>query len=86
MLHHEFKANPQSFLLLFASLLVSLGLYLYFIHDPHVERFVVLFLCGIYFLWSLYHHYHRGDLSASIILEYLLMALLAVVFLMSTTI
>lgn len=82
----EFKAHPLSFILLFAGLILSLLFYVYFAHDPHFERFVVLGLSGIYFLWSLVHHHQKGDLSTSIVIEYLLIALLAVVFLLSTTV
>lgn len=80
----EIKKSPLSFTLLFVGLLVSLVLYFYFSFDTQLQRRVIYFTGGYYFLWSLFHHYQKGDLQTSVILEYLLIALFAVLLLTGT--
>lgn len=82
----EIKKSPLSFLILFIGLIISLVLYFYFGHDQHDQRRVIYTAGGFYFLWSLYHHYRKGDLQPSLILEYLLIALFAVLLLTGTLI
>jgi hypothetical protein len=80
----EIKKSPLSFILLFVGLLVSLILYFYFSYDTSLQRRIIYFTGGYYFLWSLFHHYQKGDLQTSVILEYLLIALFAVLLLTGT--
>ncbi len=77
----EIKQKPVEYITL-ASIFL-LGLLLYFFADisPHAQRLVVYFMAACYFFWSIIHHYRRGDLSVSIVVEYLVMALLGIVLL-----
>jgi len=80
----EIRDKPIEYLILLIMLIVSGILFLSFGYDGHNQRRVIYAACAAYFFWSLYHHYRRGDLHASIIIEYLLMALLAIVVLSGT--
>jgi len=60
------------------------SLFLYFNYNPHYQRNVIYGTSGMYFFWSLYHHYQKGDLHTSIIIEYLVIILLGVIVLSST--
>ncbi|MFZ2153449.1 MAG: hypothetical protein WAV41_05385 [Microgenomates group bacterium] len=67
-------------------LLFSFGfcLYLYFSYNGHLQRNVIYVTGGLYFLWSLWHHYRLGDLHLSIIIEYLAIISLGLLVLSST--
>ena len=77
----EIKQKPFEYLAL--ALVFLVGLLIYFFTDisSHSQRLVVYFMAAIYFLWSIFHHFRRGDLSISIVIEYLVMALLGIVLL-----
>lgn len=78
---NEIKQKPVEYIAL--ALVFLVGLLIYFFADisSHSQRFVVYFLAASYFFWSIIHHYRRGDLSPSIVVEYLVMALLGIVLL-----
>ena len=80
----EFKKHPFSFSLLFVALMVAVILYLYFGFDTHLQRRVIYSTGAFYFLWSLIHHYQKGDLSLSLVLEYLMVALFAAIVMAGT--
>jgi hypothetical protein len=77
----EIKQKPFEYLTL--ALLFLVGLIIYFFADisSHTQRLVVYFMAACYFFWSIIHHFKRGDLSVSIVVEYLVMALLGIVLL-----
>lgn len=77
----EVKQKPLEYLSL--ALIFLVGLIIYFFADisSHTQRLVVYFMAACYFFWSIIHHYRRGDLSVSIVVEYLVMALLGIIFL-----
>ena len=73
----------ETFILLF---IFTLGAVLFFLfsYNPHLQRNIIYFTGGSYFLWSLYHHYRIGDLHVSIIIEYLVFILLGLIVLSAT--
>jgi hypothetical protein len=81
----EIHKKPLEYILLLSIFIVAAILFFIFSFDPHAQRRIIYGLAAAYFAWSMYHHYKRGDLQTSIILEYLLFALFAVI-LISTTI
>ena len=84
MVWHEIKKHPLNFTILFAGLLVLLTLFLFFYYDSHLQRVIVYSGGVFYFLWSLYHHYQKGDLQLSLVIEYLFVALFAALLLTGT--
>jgi len=80
----EIKKHPKNFLILFLLFVgVSISLFV-FRFSPHNQRRIVYLTAGLYLAWSLFHHYKRGDLSLSIFIEYLLLALLALLVVAAT--
>lgn len=81
---HEVKKKPLEYLIL--ALIFSISLLVYFFAglEAHGRRLVVYFLAISYLIWSLHHHYRRGDLTLSVIVEYLVIALFGI-FLLSAT-
>lgn len=77
----EIKQKPFEYLSL--AIVFLIGLIIYFLADisSHTQRLVVYFLAASYFFWSIHHHYKRGDLSVSIVVEYLVMALFGIALL-----
>jgi hypothetical protein len=75
----EVKRHPLEYLVLLLILLFSAIVFVFFSYDHYLQRRVVYMASTAYFTWSLYHHYRRGDLHTSIIIEYLLFILLAIV-------
>ena len=84
MLFKELSQKPGEYI--FLLLILLLGAILFFVYgfDPHSQRRIIYFTSAAYLLWSLFHHYRRGDLELSIVLEYLLFALFAIVIITST--
>lgn len=79
MLPTEIKKKPLEYVFLLLILIVFVAAYLYFSYSPYAQRRVVYLSAGAYFYWSIIHHYNRGDLTLSIVLEYLIVALFAVI-------
>lgn len=81
---HEINKHPQNYIV-GVILLLSISFLLFFYRfDPHVQRQVIYLASGLYLGWSLWHHYRRGDITASIMMEYLLLALLALIVVSTT--
>lgn len=76
--------EPWAYIILAIFLVFCLILFFLSGNDPHSHRRLVYIATAGYFGWSLLHHYRRGDLSLSIIIEYLLMGLLAILVISST--
>lgn len=81
---NQIKKHPLEYSALLLILLLSSFAFVFFSYDDHLQRRVVYLTASSYFLWSLYHHYRRGDLAISIIVEYLVFALLGVLLLTTT--
>jgi len=83
---NEIKKHPLNYLILGIILIIAAFAFFYFRQnfDTHDQRRVVYVTAALYLFWSLYHHYRRGDLQLSIILEYLLLAVFAVIIALTT--
>ena len=77
----EVRQKPLEYLILGIIFLLGIILYFFVPLDDHGRRTIVYCMAGSYFLWSLIHHYFRGDLTFSIIVEYLVMALFGIALL-----
>ena len=76
----EVKQKPLEYLALGVIFLVGLICY-FLVSDSHTRRIIVYLMAANYLFWSLIHHYRRGDLSLSIIVEYLVVALFGIALL-----
>lgn len=67
----------------YSLLAVLAGLYLTFVYryqsTPRYLLFATIVFAFLYFIWGLLHHFHDRSGSGKIVLEYLLVAALAVV-------
>ena len=83
---NEIKKYPLNYLILGIIFIIAIILFFFFHQnfDTHNQRRVVYVTAALYLFWSLYHHYRRGDLQLSIILEYALLALFAVIIALTT--
>ncbi len=73
----EIEQKPLEYLALAFILVSGLVLFFIFSFDKHMQRRVVYATTALYFSWSIYHHYKRGDLQMSIVIEYILIGILA---------
>lgn len=82
----EIKKHPINYLILGVIFTVAIILFFYYrlIFDIRDIRILIFGTAILYFIWSLFHHHNRGDLHLSIILEYFLIALFAVIVAMTT--
>jgi len=71
---------------LFFILFLAVFFFFFFRYQPQFQRWVIYFSSAGYFFWSLLYHYRQGDLELSVIIEYLLFALFAVVLISFTLI
>lgn len=83
-LFKEIYQKPIEYGVLFIVFFVASVLFFIFRYESHFQRNVVYATSGLYFLWSLYHHYQRGDLHLSIVIEYLVFILLALIIATTT--
>jgi hypothetical protein len=77
----EIKQKPIEYIVLLLIFIIGFSLYIY-INNSQFKIWIISGVVLFYFIWSLYHHYKRGDLHTSIIIEYLLFILLGVVLLL----
>lgn len=77
----EIKKQPIDYILLLIVSVLSIVLFFVFGNNGHsqFQRTVLYTFTAFYFIWSLVHHSRRHDLQLSIIIEYLLLALLALI-------
>lgn len=78
------QKNPLQYLVLAVIFGFAALSFFIFSYDPRLQRRLVYATAAVYFAWSLYHHYKRGDLDVSIVIEYLLFGLFAIVIISST--
>lgn len=83
-LFKEIRQKPVEYIVLGLIFLATLVMFIFFRSDSHDQRRVVYAASAAYFLWSLYHHYRRGDLETGIVIEYLVFILLALVVVTTT--
>ena len=88
IIFREIKKHPLNYLILGIIFILATVLFFYFRQsfDAHDQRRVVYVTAALYLFWSLFHHYRRGDLQVSIIIEYALLALFAVIVAVTTLI
>ena len=86
MLPKQIRKNPIEYLVLLLILIIGATAFVFFSHNPYWQRRIIYAISSSYFAWSLYHHHRRGDLDLSIIVEYLLFALFAIILISSTLI
>lgn len=80
----QIKKHPLQFVCLSLILCVGGIAFILSSYNPEMQR-NILYTTGVgYFFWSIYHHYKRGDLHISIIIEYLVMILLALILITQT--
>jgi len=86
VIFNEMKKNPLNYLIIGIIFIVASLLFFHFRQNfnSHDQRRVVYVTAALYLFWSLYHHYRRGDLQLSIIIEYLLLAFFAVLVAVTT--
>jgi hypothetical protein len=84
MIFKEILQKPGEYLALLLILILSVIAFYLFSFDPHAQRRVIYAAAACYFLWSLYHHYKRGDLHISIVIEYVVVAIFGIVLISST--
>jgi len=86
IIFNEIKKHPVNYLILGIVFITAIILFLFFRQnfDAHDQRRIIYAISALYLFWSLYHHYRRGDLQLSIILEYVLLAIFAVIIAVTT--
>lgn len=80
----EIEQKPWEYLSLLVIFITAAILFYIFRFDHHLQRRVVYATSAAYFGWSLYHHYRRGDLHLSVVVEYLAFILLVLIVTAST--
>ncbi len=81
--HHSLDISHLILYLVFTVVLIS---YLFFLRRPDIQKDLIFFTALFYFIWSLFYHFQKKDLSLPLLLEYLLFILLALVLVISTLI
>ena len=67
---------------IFLILILAIGVVSIYIFqgNPQRQMQVAVIISSLYFIWGIIHHSQEGDLHAKIVVEYLLVALLFLVF------
>jgi ABC-type multidrug transport system permease subunit len=82
----EIKQKPLEYLILVLFFIIFAIFFILNSHNVYIQRKIIYLATATYFFWSLYHHYKRGDLQVSIIIEYLVFTLIAILFISYTLI
>ena len=66
---------------LILSIALTIGVWLFYLNIglTDVQYMIAKFLAVFYFLWGIIHHYHKGDFHLKIVIEYLVIAVLALI-------
>ncbi len=64
-------------------LLLGVTLFLAFAHEAQVRLIILAAVSISYAVWSMVHHYMRKDLSWSLAVEYIAVALIAILWVLS---
>ncbi|HZE87554.1 MAG TPA: hypothetical protein VE090_05120 [Methylomirabilota bacterium] len=59
--------------------LIGLVLLFFFAYDKTLQLLVLFFMTGFYVFWALLHHYFHHDITAKIVIEYVLIGILGMV-------
>lgn len=78
MLLKEVKEYSLDFLFLGFFFLLAVAAFFFNPYDIFFREGVIVFAGGVYFLWGIFHHRHKKDLSLKVALEYLLLAIFGV--------
>lgn len=78
-LFKQIKQKPTEYFVLGLIFISSIIFYFVFKKSE-----IVYITAALYFCWSIYHHYHRGDLQLSLVIEYLAFILFGLVVLAAT--
>jgi hypothetical protein len=70
-------------ILLTLFLLLGVTLFLAFGHDPQMRLILLAIVSVSYAVWSIIHHYMRKDLSWGIVIEYCIVSLIAILWVIS---
>lgn len=81
----EITKKPVEYAVLTIIFFLSLILYYVYRFQPLIQNIVAIVFVCLYFFWSVFYHYRRGDLHISIVVEYLVFAIFAIVLLTATT-
>ena len=81
MMKKQQLLHLMHYLILVVILGIGLVLFWFFTGLPNRQYAVVIAISSLYFLWGIFHHLVEGDLHGRIVVEYLLIALMAVVLL-----
>lgn len=81
---NEISRHPQNYIVGIILFFFVTFLLFFYRFESHIQRQVIYLASGMYLGWSLWHHYRRGDITISIIMEYLLLALFALIVVSST--
>lgn len=82
-LTEDIKKHFSHYLVLLVILNFGVGFFYLFKSDPGLRTLVVLTVGAAYVFWGIIHHWLEGDLHLKVAVEYFLVALAAVVVLLS---
>jgi hypothetical protein len=74
----DFARHPLHYFTLLSVEMVGLWGIFWFSYQPQIQLFIISIMSGFYVAWGIAHHLTHRDLRIGIVLEYILMAILAV--------
>lgn len=76
----DFSRHPLHYFVLLCLQLIGLWGLFWFNYRPLTELVILIYMAISYVGWGIFHHYEHHDLHVKIVLEYLLIALMALLF------
>lgn len=77
------KYKVKDYLALFSILAIGFGLFLFFGYNRYAQKLMVIATAFSYVIWGVIHHAIQRDLYLSVIIEYLLVAFLTSLIILS---
>ncbi len=74
----DLQQNKFDYSLLALFAIIFLYAFFYFQYQPRLMFYSIVIFSFVYVVWGVYHHLRLGDCRLKIVLEYILLALLAI--------
>ncbi len=73
---HHIVRHSVDFLLLILIMVLGFGGLIYFKFDLASQIADIILMAALYVFWGVYHHFHDGDLTGKVVMEYISIAAL----------
>jgi len=83
---HRIHTNHKHYFILIVGLVLLAFLFFLFNANLNLQRLIIILTGLYYFIWGVGHHFAQKDLHLKVVLEYLLIAVIGIIALLTITV